>query len=498
MLMSGSLKIVLVQPAVEDFYFTPHRSSALGLRSLAAAWTGRGHDCHILNFPMEKPLKKKLPVPDALAYLHPWLAKLPKEMNGTSYFSSYFRFGPHLESCLEQIKKLEPQVVAVSCFAWAYAQTTVELLELLKKHWQKSRNPPLLVVGGPGVTVMPGYFTSSANLVVTGEGENVIEAIEKRAGKISYPSCGEIASSDMLRDFPFVWDIKAGRKNRFTATTMLTRGCPKMCSFCANHLIFGKILRKTALPDVCHGLDKLVSQVLERSQYPETMESRLHLNFEDDNILFQKKYFLSILKYIKDKCDQNRIKFSFSAENGMDYLLLNHETLRAFKSLGLTQLNLSMASMDQKQLEGEKRVGNLKKLESLLEFSEKLDIPVITYFICGLKNDTPVKTVETISYLHGLKTSIGISLYYPVPGLADWQDKELFLKIPPFVCCGASAYPWNDSLSTKELITAFRLARTSNYIKNCAGDRDVVRNIEVNLLKDETLEGAMVELFFDL
>ena len=255
-------------------------------------------------------------------------------------------------------------------------------------------------------------------------------------------------------------------------------------------------LKKPALPEVYHGLDRLVSLVLESSLNAETMESKLHINFEDDNILFQKKYFLSVLKYIKEKCDQNRIKFSFSAENGMDYLLLNHETLRLFKELGLTQLNLSMASMDQRQLEGEKREGNLEKLESLLEYSEKLEISVITYFICGLKDDTPVKTVETISYLHGLKTSIGISLYYPVPGLVDWQEKELFLKVPSYLSCGSSAYPWNNSLTTKELVTAFRLARTSNYIKNCSGDRNVVRNFKVNLLEDETLESSMVELFF--
>ena len=496
MMISGPLKIVLVQPPVEDFYFTPHRSSALGLQSLAAAWTKRGHNCHILNFSLEKPLKKKFPLPEKLEYLSPWLTRQPKEMNGTAYFSNYFRFGPSLESCLEQIKNLKPQIVAISCFAWGYAQTTLKLLKLLKEH-ENSLDSPLLVVGGPGVTVMPEYFTSFADLVVTGEGENAIEAIEKRAGRSGYSSFGEIVSSDPPISFPFAWNIKTGRKNRFTATMMLTRGCPKMCSFCANHLIFGKTLRKIALPDVFHGVDKMVSQVLERSQYPETMERRLHLNFEDDNILFQKKYFLSILKYIKEKCDHNRIKFSFSVENGMDYLLLNHETLTAFKGLGLTQLNLSMASMDQKQLEGEKRAGNLKKLESILEYSKKLEIPVITYFICGLKKDTPVKTVETISYLHGLKTSIGISLYYPVPGLADWQDKELFLKIPPFMCCGASAYPWNGSLTTKELITAFRLARTSNYIKSCLVDRNVVKNIKVNLLEDETLERSMVELFFN-
>ena len=155
-----------------------------------------------------------------------------------------------------------------------------------------------------------------------------------------------------------------------------------------------------------------------------------------------------------------------------------------------------MASMDQQQLEEEKREGNLKKLELLLKYSEKLDIPVITYFICGLKKDTPRKIVETIIYLHSLKTSIGISLYYPVPGLADWQDKELFLKIPPYMCCGSSAYPWNNSLTTKELVTAFRLARTSNYIKSCLRDRNIVMDVKKNLLEDETLERSMVELFF--
>lgn len=486
------MKIILVQPPVEDFYFTPHRCSVLGLQSLAAVWTKRGHHCHILTFPLEKPQKKRLSLPEKIEYLRPLLKKQPKEMSSTAYFSNYYRFGLSLSSCLEEIMKLEPHVVAVSCFAWGYAQTAMNLLKLLKEN-NPSHEPPFLVAGGAGVTVMPGYFTSFADLVIKGEGENAIAAIEKRAGRITSPGYGEIVSPDPPLALPFVWNISTRRKNRFIATTMLSRGCPKMCSFCANHLVFGKTLRKIALSEVYPGLDRLVNQVLRRSL---NLETKLHLNFEDDNILFQKNYFLTILKYIKEKCDQNRIDFSFSAENGMDYLLLDHETLAAFKGLNLTQLNLSMASMDRQQLEGEQRAGNLKKLESVLEYSEKLNIPVITYFICGLKKDTPRKIVETINYLHGLKTSIGISLYYPVPGLADWQDKDLFQRIPPYLCCGSSAYPWNGSLTSKELITAFRLARTSNYIKSCPENRNIVRNIKMNLLKDETLERPMVELFF--
>ncbi|MCK5200781.1 MAG: hypothetical protein KAR21_20640, partial [Spirochaetales bacterium] len=56
--------------------------------------------------------------------------------------------------------------------------------------------------------------------------------------------------------------------------------------------------------------------------------------------------------------------------------------------------------------------------------------------------------------------------------------------------------PWNNSLTTKELVTAFRLARTSNYIKSCLRDRNIVMDVKKNLLEDETLERSMVELFF--
>lgn len=308
-------------------------------------------------------------------------------MRGTSWFNHYFRFGPDPETCMERIEFHEPQVVAVSCFAWGYAKTTLNLLQLLKEHWYGRRNPPLLVVGGAGATVMPEYFTTFADLIITGEGENAIGKIEMMAGRSSYPSCGEIVKSAPPLDFSFVWDIKSRRNNRTIATTMLSRGCPKMCGFCSNHLVFGKTQRKTDLSEVYTGLDRLVDQV---------SGNNLHLNFEDDNILFQKEYFLAILKYIKNKCNQKRIDFSFSTENGMDYLLLDHETLLEFKDLNLTQLNLSMASMDRIQLEGEKRAGNLKKMESVLEHSEKLAIPVITYFICGLKKHLHHRTIKEL------------------------------------------------------------------------------------------------------
>ena len=499
------MKIILVQPPVEDFYFTPHRSSVLGLHALADVWGRRGHDCQIINFPMEKPGKKKITLPSKLDYLAPYLKRYNNKIKNTAWFSNYYRFGPSLDTCGERIMALEPSVIAVSCFAWSYAGSTLGLLKMLREGFEE--NPPLLVVGGAGASVMPDFFTPFADLVLIGEGENAINRIEEAAVLNRGFLPGKKIAMEAVKDIPFSWDIKYRKNNRFTVTTMLSRGCPKMCSFCANHLVFGKSLRKVGLETVFTGLDNILNYVLKKSN-PIDLETekndgykgnlKLHINFEDDNILFQKKYFLTVLEYVNTKCNQNMIDFSFSTENGMDYLLLNYEILMEFKRLNISQLNLSMAAMNSNQLEEAKREGSLQKLEVILKISEQLGLPVITYFICGLKNDTPVKIVETLAYLHSLKTSIGISHYYPVPGLDDWQNRNIFFENPPFLCCGSSAYPWNKSLSTRELITAFRLARLSNYIKENSQDTGIVHQLMNTFLEDATMDIAMVELFFRL
>ena len=486
-----SLKILLVQPSLEDFYFTPHRSSSLGMYTLAEVWNTRGHSCQILNCTMEKPFKKQISIPDTLDYLNKYLLMNEEGMQGTSWFRGYYRFGASIESCAEKIAEYNLDVVAVSCFAWSYADFSRKLLVELKEIRYKQANSFLLVAGGPGVTVMPEYFTPFADLVVEGEGEDSIKEIEKMAGLVNYPFPGKIINSGFSGELPFVYNLK---NSRFTVSTIISRGCPKMCSFCANHLVFGRKLRKVPLPDLKKGMDNIISEVLIKADKKEKI--KLHINFEDDNILFYKDYFLETLKYTKEKCQKNKIDFSFTTENGMDYLLLDNNILDNFKKLNIAQLNLSMASMDNEQLKAENRYGNLNKLEAIIEYSKKLNISVVTYFICGLKGDTPIKIVQTIKYLNHQNTSIGISLYYPVPGLPDWQDKGLFLHKSQSLCRGSSAWPWNNSMSTKELITAFRLARTSNYIKVSKAASRQIEDIKTKLLEDSTMDSEMVELFF--
>ena len=495
-----SLKILLVQPSLEDFYFTPHRSSSLGLHTLADVWGKRGHSCKVLNCTMEKPLKKQISLPESLTYLNPYLVKQNKDMKGSSWFSHYYRFGPPPEICVEKILDYNPDIIAVSCFAWSYSDTSRQLLQKLQEVRNNCSSSFLLVAGGPGVTVMPEYFTFYADLIVSGEGEDAIFTIEKMVSKSNektdYSPNGKKINLEYTGTLPFVYNISSRRNSRFTVSTIISRGCPKKCSFCANHLVFGRSLRKVPIENLKKGMNSLIDEIMVISESESKEKIKLHINFEDDNILFYKDYFLEILKYINVICKKSEIDFSFTTENGMDYILLDNNLLDKFKALNIVQLNLSMASMDNEQLRLEKRNGNLKKLESIIQFSEKIDIPSITYFICGLKSDSPLSIVNTINYLHGLKTSIGISHYYPVPGLNVWQNTDLFLENSQNLCKGSSAYPWNSSLSTKELITAFRLARTSNYINISNLETEQIDKLKTKLLKDSTMDNDMVKTYF--
>ncbi len=94
-----------------------------------------------------------------------------------------------------------------------------------------------------------------------------------------------------------------------------------------------------------------------------------------------------------------------------------------------------------------------------------------------------------IAYLAKQPTRIGISLFYPVPGIFDFTDKTIFDKHPPFLCAGSSAYAWNHSLSTAELITAFRLCRFVNLLKS-----DIKSKEEKALIQKITQEKQLYTL----
>lgn len=464
------LSACIVIPPVFDFYFTPHRFSGLGSEILTNILRENGCKVQLFNFPLQKKKGGQLPLPKALSFLKPHI--IENEDGGLSFFTRYQRFGPPLDQCADQAIASAPDIVFISCFAFCYAEAALELASQIRG----IRPETIIAIGGAGISAYPDFFIRNSNIdfALTGEAEvsvplllkllklnekglfdivlGVPNLYQKSNGEIIEPLIKNQTDAD---EIAFVLKKTNTTSKAVYYTTSLSRGCPKKCRFCSNFLCHGRDFRVIPITKIQKGLSEL-------SIDEKDCKKPVYINFEDDNLLLAPEYFLNVLKIFKEKFP----KIFFLAENGVDYTKLTPGLVKNLIDLGMKQFNLSIASTHLPILKDEQRDSTFPRYEKVLQVLNKHEIQSITYFICGFKKDTRKTVAANIAYLAKLPTRIGISLFYPVPGIFDFTDKAIFDKHPPFLCAGSSAYPWNDSLSTAELITAFRLCRLVNLLKS--------------------------------
>ncbi|QEN09708.1 radical SAM protein [Oceanispirochaeta crateris] len=426
------MKIVIAQPPIRDFYQSPHRHSAMGSLTVQKILEEAGHSITLFNFPSHSGEIHTPPLPRELNYLKAFL--ITDEKGPVTWFRQRKHFGPSFNDCCQQILSASPERVMISCLAWCYAEEAVLLAKELKKH-----SPDLpLDIGGAGVSVNPDWF--------------------RKTGLFEKVRCGEAEKN--MTDLPGVKEeshmitpvlspaYRAQGKLQYS--TMLTRGCPYRCQFCANHLTHGRNFRKIAIEDLLILLEQ-------------THQEEFHLNLEDDNLLADADYFCQFL-------DSFHFRYpgaTLSAENGLDYRHLTHAIINKMIDSGFIRFNLSMASTDSQILSDQNRTGQQELLSDVLFYLKQNQIPAVTYFICGLEGDSLESVSRNLLFLASHPTEIGISPFYAVPGLPGF-DKPGDNSLPesPALYCGSSVWPWNKNLTTAQLITAFRLSRFINLLKS--------------------------------
>ncbi len=471
------MKILLIQPLIQDFYQTSIRTQPIGLAYLAASLKNEGHEVEILDCQTET--KKSIPIPAELSYLKDFYPF--NDLSPFKVYSGYYHFGMGWEDIRKRVEDSKADVFGISSSFTPYHGEALEIARFIKE-WDSRR---IVVMGGAHVSCDPeGVLQSpSVDYVVLGEGEArfplLLEQIargrarniEKIAG-IGYRNVGTTRNRDgEMQINPlqnFIQDLDSlppparellpldrYRLRKKRSTMIITsRGCPHGCTYCSGHLVMGTSFR-TRTPEA------ILKEMMEcQKQYG--IES---FDIEDDNFTFDQERAKRLMNLIIETFGERKIELS--AMNGISFASLDGELLTLMKRAGFQTINLSYVSTDPLT---KVRIGRPKtetEFDKILEEAEQVGLNVIAYAILGLPGQTIEEMVDTLIHLMGKKVLIGPSIYYPTPGTPLFKRCNREGILPPHpVQWRSSAFP----IETKEfnrvdLLTLFRLARVINFIK---------------------------------
>lgn len=81
--------------------------------------------------------------------------------------------------------------------------------------------------------------------------------------------------------------------------------------------------------------------------------------------------------------------------------------------------------MESGERKRERRSGSLEHYARLVSAASGLGAEIVTYFIAGLPGESFDIAVKNLLYLEALPTVIGISLFYPVPGIEGFDASQI-------------------------------------------------------------------------
>ncbi len=433
------MKVLLVQPPLEDFYATAIRLYPLGLLYAAAVLEKAG--CTVEIQDCLSPLRKRrIPIPEDFAYLEPF-------MGNPCFFKGYYRFGMDTDGIVRRVKDLAPDIIGVSSQFTAYYQSVEELVRLVKR---SSRSP--VFIGGNHATAFPEEIrqrTPEIDDVLIGPAEDCLpEYLERRGLPVRQekPNWTQLRPAHHLLNPP---DYKIGKRNYVSLTA--SRGCPFRCDFCSVHRMFGGSISY-----------RPVESVLDEMRWNYLQKNVRIFNFEDDNLSYDREWFWEFLRAVKE--DPLLQDVELTAMNGLCSSTLGESLLPSMVQAGFRRLNLSFVTQSRDLKSEYHRPLEGRDFESFIRAAQKLELFVTVYVIIGLPGQTFEEVKDSIDYLSSLGVLVGPSVFY-IPPASPLYER---LSLPPSVKDNWNLYRSSafavetDYLSCGQLVELFVYARRKN------------------------------------
>ncbi len=335
------------------------------------------------------------------------LAYLASNIKGHKVKILDLEINPGLEGTL---KKFKPDAVGVTFTTPLYNQA-MNLFKRLKKI-----NPDIwTLAGGPHPTTLPDSVVSNeyVDTVLVGEGEIAInnflenptkgilerEPLIEDIDKIKFPSRG------LLENEKYLWSVP--KKGIIPMTSFMTsRGCPFMCTFCSQHVIFGRKMRYRSINNVIEEM-KIIKEKFKIT----------HLSMLDDTLWLDKKRTYELCDaMVKEKLD-----LTFEGYTRVN--VITKELLMKLKKAGLNRLSFGVESGNQNILNAATKGITLKQIRNAYNIADKVGIETRMSIIFGLPYETEETIKKTIKFMKSLKCDQAyVNIGTPFPG-TEYYDQ---------------------------------------------------------------------------
>ena len=424
--MSAEMKVLLIQPPVQDFYETRIRTLPLGLLYIAASLQKEKInvellDCHSMGG------KREMSIPDKFRYLKKFYPV--GDLSPFRLFSKFNHFGMSWEEISAYIQNSNPAVIGISSLFTPYYKEALRIAEIA------CHVVPLckIILGGhhPALDYKNLLKLNYVDYIVFGEGERRFCQIVKslmmheslKNDGIAYKLKGKIFSAktsdviEHLDELPFparnLLDndkYKIGRKNY---TMLLTsRGCPQKCTFCSVHLTMGHKYRKRSVENVIAEMKECFHQYGTRI-----------FDIEDDNFTWDRSRLLHFLKEVQTVFGEESIELT--AMNGLSIANIDEETLPEMKKAGFKTLNIAPVTMHSEQSVNLQRPYAFKDYQRVIMLARKSEMQVTAYMIIGYPFESINEMLDSVIALAVEPVLIGGSVFYPTPGTAVYKKLSL-------------------------------------------------------------------------
>ena len=488
------MKVLLIQPPIQDFYDTDIRLQPIGLCYIKAAVKKFLPDVDVILRDYHGGCgRQTVAIPKELRYLMEYYPAADKSPFST--FHRYYHFGKPFDEIEAELAELKPDVVGISSLFTPYYREALEVAARVKKRLNAT-----VVMGGSHASAVPESLLASPHVdfVIRGEGERAfveflryfkVDNSLDRVPNLSYRKEGAYFSNPLgenfsidqlpfpdLSDFPLSNYTRAKKPMTFMITS---RSCPHKCSFCSVHTTFGTDYRRRSLENVLEEIELRYRQ------------GYRVIDFEDDNLTYYKNTFKELCRRLIERFPNRELEFV--AMNGISYLSLDDELLELMRGAGFSHLNLALVSSDKTVRETTKRPHTLEAYLKVVNTAHVLGFQMVSYQILGLPTETLDSMIQTLAFNARLPVLLGASPYYQTPNAPIARD--LLLTEEDYVKARLTAMAVEtEGFHREDIYTLFVTTRIINFLKGLT----LEASVDLTDLFEREWNEARTQAGFDL